>query len=24
MGRIYKANVSKKVFEPVSDWIRTE
>ncbi len=24
MGRVYKANVSKKVFEPISDWIRTD
>jgi branched-chain amino acid transport system substrate-binding protein len=24
MGRVYKANVGKKVFEPISDWIRTE
>ena len=24
MGRVYKANVGKKVFEPVSDWIRTD
>jgi branched-chain amino acid transport system substrate-binding protein len=24
MGRVYKANVSKKIFEPISDWIRTE
>ncbi len=23
-GRVYKANVKKKVFEPVSDWIKTE
>ena len=24
MGRVYKANVSKKVFEPISDWIHTD
>ncbi len=24
MGRVYKANVSKKVFEPISDWIRMD
>ena len=24
MGRVYKANVEKKVFEPISDWIRTD
>ena len=24
MGRVYKANVSKKIFEPISDWIRTD
>ena len=24
MGRVYKANVGKKVFEPISDWIRTD
>jgi len=24
MGRVYKANVDKKVFEPISDWIRTD
>ncbi|MBW1922960.1 MAG: ABC transporter substrate-binding protein [Deltaproteobacteria bacterium] len=24
MGRVYKANVSKKIFEPISGWIRTE
>ena len=24
MGRVYKANVSKKQFEPISDWIRTD
>jgi len=24
MGRVYKANVGKKVFEPVSGWIRTD
>jgi branched-chain amino acid transport system substrate-binding protein len=24
MGRVYKANVQKKVFEPISDWIRTD
>jgi len=24
MGRVYKANVGKGVFEPISDWIRTE
>jgi branched-chain amino acid transport system substrate-binding protein len=24
MGRVYKANVSKKIFEPISDWISTE
>jgi branched-chain amino acid transport system substrate-binding protein len=24
MGRVYKANVSKNVFEPISDWIRTD
>ena len=24
MGRVYKANTSKKIFEPISDWIRTE
>ena len=24
MGRVYKANVSKKMFEPISDWIRTD
>lgn len=23
-GRVYKANISKKIFEPVSDWIRTD
>ena len=24
MGRVYKANVGKKIFEPISDWIRTD
>jgi len=24
MGRVYKANVSKGIFEPISDWIRTD
>ena len=24
MGRVYKANVGKKVFEPISDWIRMD
>jgi branched-chain amino acid transport system substrate-binding protein len=24
MGRVYKANVGKKVFEPISDWIWTD
>ena len=24
MGRVYKANTSKKIFEPISDWISTE
>jgi branched-chain amino acid transport system substrate-binding protein len=24
MGRVYKANVGKKVFEPISDWIQTD
>ncbi len=24
MGRVYKANVSKKIFEPISGWIRTD
>jgi branched-chain amino acid transport system substrate-binding protein len=24
MGRVYKANVSKKIFEPITDWIRTD
>ena len=24
MGRVYQANVGKKVFEPISDWIRTD
>ena len=24
MGRVYKANVDKKVFEPISDWIRMD
>ncbi len=24
MGRVFKANVSKKQFEPISDWIRTD
>ena len=24
LGRVYKANVEKKIFEPVSDWISTE
>ena len=24
MGRIYKANVGKKQFEPITDWIRTD
>ncbi len=24
MGKVYKANVSKKIFEPISDWIRTD
>jgi branched-chain amino acid transport system substrate-binding protein len=24
MGKVYQANVSKKIFEPISDWIRTE
>ena len=24
MGRVYKANVGKKMFEPISDWIRTD
>ncbi len=24
MGRVYKANVSKGTFEPISDWIRTD
>ena len=24
MGRVYKANVEKKVFEPISDWIHTD
>jgi len=24
MGRVYKANVQKKVFEPISDWIHTD
>ena len=24
MGRVYKANVSKNIFEPVSDWIHTD
>jgi branched-chain amino acid transport system substrate-binding protein len=24
MGRVFKANVSKKEFEPISDWIRTD
>jgi branched-chain amino acid transport system substrate-binding protein len=24
MGRVYQANVAKKVFEPISDWIRTD
>ncbi len=23
-GRVYKANVAKKIFEPISDWIKTE
>lgn len=23
-GRVYKANVAKKIFEPVSDWIKTD
>ena len=23
-GRVYKANVEKKIFEPISDWIKTE
>jgi branched-chain amino acid transport system substrate-binding protein len=24
MGRVYKANVSKKIFEPITGWIRTD
>jgi branched-chain amino acid transport system substrate-binding protein len=24
MGRVYQANVAKKIFEPISDWIRTD
>ena len=24
MGRVFKANISKKQFEPISDWIRTD
>ena len=24
MGRVYRANAAKKVFEPISDWISTE
>lgn len=24
MGKVYKANVQKAIFEPISDWIRTE
>lgn len=24
MGRVYKANVGKGIFEPISDWIRTD
>ena len=24
MGRVYKANVGKGVFEPISDWIKTD
>ena len=24
MGRVYRANVSKNIFEPVSDWIKTD
>jgi branched-chain amino acid transport system substrate-binding protein len=24
MGRVYKANVGQKIFEPISDWIRTD
>ena len=24
MGKVYKANVGKKIFEPISDWIRTD
>jgi branched-chain amino acid transport system substrate-binding protein len=24
MGRVYRANVGKKEFEPISDWIRTD
>jgi branched-chain amino acid transport system substrate-binding protein len=24
MGRVYKANVGKKIFEPISDWIKTD
>ena len=24
MGRVFKANVAKKQFEPISDWIRTD
>jgi branched-chain amino acid transport system substrate-binding protein len=23
-GRVYRANVSKKIFEPISDWIKTD
>jgi branched-chain amino acid transport system substrate-binding protein len=23
-GRVYRANISKKIFEPISDWIRTD
>ena len=24
MGRVYKANVQKGIFEPISDWIHTD
>ena len=24
MGRVYRANVSKKIYEPISDWIKTD
>jgi branched-chain amino acid transport system substrate-binding protein len=23
-GRVYRADISKKTFEPISDWIKTE